>query len=471
MSHDTAAFTPTAGQRLLRMLTHGTSLPTAARLRLYALVAAVALAMIWLPFTLFMWVKPVSFTSNWILILPGTGAGYAVSLDSVGQASASATSPYNSHSVDPRVNYKAIATSAPVLDAAAADVGLSRAQFGKPDIRLVDQTALMKFRLSAPSAGLALRKAEALDRALQQELERLRRDEFSQREHSLDTMLNDFSSKLGQARQRILEYQSGARIVSLEQFNELTLSLERMRGQLRELKASAAGVDGRRRALQQALAIDARQAAELLTLQQDVLFRELATAWAAAATELKRNLTHWGERHRKVVAARDEERQLRRAMHRRVKQLAPSLPQDEDRLLSRVTDNIALYSQLVELMVESQGLNAQIAALGHSIDEQQQLLEQSTQEASLLEDLKRKHQVATAVFGTGLAKLDIGKGDKFSAYPMTQLLSPPSRPDRPDTLGRNLALLGCGAASLFIFLGLVLLWIRKPYLQKHLKNA
>ncbi|WP_198650255.1 GumC family protein [Oceanimonas marisflavi] len=470
MTHTPAPSPSTAGQRLLRMLTHGTSLPTGARLRLYGLVAAAALGMIWLPFALFMWVKPVSFTSDWILILPGTGAGYAVSLDSVGQASASATSPYNSHSVDPRVNYKAIATSAPVLSAAAAELGMTRAAFGKPDIKLVDQTALMKFRLSAPTAGLALHKAEALDRALQRELNRLRSDELAQREDNLDTMLNDFSDKLGQARQRILEYQSGARIVSLEQFNELTLSLERMRGQLRELRAQAAGVEGRRQALQQALAISPQQAAELLTLQQDVLFRELAGAWAQAATELKRNLTHWGERHRKVVASRDEERQLHRALHRRVRMLAPSLP-EHDRLLSRVTDDIALYSQLVALVVESQGLAAETAMLEQNIAGQQTLLEQSTLDASHLEDLKRKHQVATAVFGTGLAKLDIGKGDRFSAYPMTQLLSPPSLPEKPDTLGRNLALLGCGAASLFTFLGLVLLWIRKPYLQKHLPSA
>ena len=99
------------------------------------------------------------------------------------------------------------------------------------------------------------------------------------------------------------------------------------------------------------------------------------------------------------------------------------------------------------------------------------MLERSTTDASKLEDLKRKHQVATAVFTTALAKVDIGKSDHFSSYPLVQLLAEPSVPEKPETLDRKLALLGGVAGSLLSLFGIILLWVRKPYLQRQLKNA
>ena len=113
---------------------------------------------------------------------------------------------------------------------------------------------------------------------------------------------------------------------------------------------------------------------------------------------------------------------------------------------------------------------AQIANLKKNINSQARFLEESTTDVSALEDLKRKHQAATAVLTTALAKLDIGKSDRFSSYPLVQLLAKPTRPEKPDSLGRNLALIGGPGGTLFTFIGLLLLWKRKPYLQTLLKH-
>jgi len=457
--------------RLLHFVAYGTDLPRSGRLALYLGIAFTTLSVIWVPVGLFLYFKPVSYTSTWTLILPGSGAGHAVSLDSVGQASATVSSPYQSHSVDPKVNYKAIVESEAVLAVAASSVGMSVKDFGKARIKLADQTALMDFRISGASAQQAYEKSVALYNALQNELERLRADELERRESAINDMLHGFGGKLHQAQQRIIDYQANAQVVSLEQFTELTMNLERMRDKVRDLQAQRAGLRGRLSALTAALGVEPSHAAALLDLQQDALFRELAAHWAEASALHTRNKARWGRKHQQVVSAREDEHQLHHALLARAEAVAPHLQLDVGRVVARGTSETALYQRLIELEAEHRGMQAQITTLEGSIAEQKLRLERSTKDASNLEDLKRKHQVATAVFSTALAKVDIGKSDRFSSYPLVQLLAAPSLPEKPDTLGKTLALIGGIAGTFFILLGLFLLWIRKPFIQKILKNA
>jgi uncharacterized protein involved in exopolysaccharide biosynthesis len=465
---------PLAGSQdgfFVSLLSQGSRLTRPRRLALYAGIALALLVAIWAPAGLFLLLKPTSFTSTWALILPGAGAGHAVSLDSVGQASATVSSPYNSHSVDPKVNYKAVAESEPVLAAAAASVGMTFEEFGKPRIKLVDQTALMNFRVTGATAEQALAKSKALYDALQAELDRLRGDELLRREVAIGDMLSGFSTKLRDAQQRILDYQSQAQIVSLEQFNELTLSLERRRGQMHDLEARRAGLIGQIEALRRVISTTPETAVALLSLQRDPLFQQLTGDWAAASAQLTKNLARWGEKHQQVVDAREDERELRKALARRARALAPTLAVDDPQRLAQGTSESTLYQRLVELSAERHGLDAELESLRDGIAKQTRLLERGTTDAANLEDLRRRHQVATAVFTTALAKVDIGKSDRFSSYPLVQLLAEPTLPERPDTLGRNLAVLGAAAGSFFVLLGLYLLWIRKPFFQKLLKNA
>ena len=470
-----AALEPSAAQDrgagLSHLFSHGSNLPRMRRSALYVGVALALLAVIWTPVGLFLTFKPTSYTSTWALILPGAGAGHAVSLESVGQASATVSSPYSSHSVDPRMNYKAVAESDPVLAAAADALGMTLQAFGKPLIKLGDQTALMDFRVSGSTPQEAHAKSTALYAALQAELERLRSDELLRREAGIGDMLNGFREKLRETQQLILDYQAHAQVVSLEQFNQFTLDLEHRRSQVLDLKAKQAGLAGQVETLSGTLETRPEAAAALLDLQQDALFRQLATDWAEASAQLARNRARWGDKHAQVVSAEKDEKELRAALVRRVRTVAPAIQANTGRLVAQGTSEPSLYRRLVELHAEQQGMDAELYSLEQSILEQEQLLERSTADAANLEDLKRRHQVATAVFTTALAKADIGKSDRFSSYPLVQLLAAPTRPDKADTIGRNLALLGALTGSLFSLSGLFLLWIRKPFFQRLLKNA
>ena len=462
---------PGLWNRFLKLLSHGSSMPLKKRLMVYLWTFAVCLALVWLPVFVFVSLMPERYSSSFSLILPGSGNGHAVSFDSVGQANATVASPYASHSVDPKVNYKALALSKPVLAAAAAKLEISPEQYGKPRIKLVDQTALMDIRLTSHDPVDAYNKSQALYCALLEELERLRNDELQRREASIDRILDGFSEKLRTAQLDILEYQQSSEIVSVEQFAQLTTHLEQVRNDIIELEAQYARLDGQTRGLRRALQVTAAEAAAILDLQQDVLFAELVTAWAESSAELTKNLARWGRKHQQVVSTEETETELRAAMVKRARQVAPSLKADSERLVILGTADKSLYQQLVELSTEQQGIEQQLLSLRQGMQSQKSMLDRSTTDASNLEDLKRKHQVATAVFTTALAKLDIGKSDHFSSYPMVQLLAKPVLPKQPDRMFQLLALLGGLAASLFCLAGLVLLWIRKPYLQKILKNA
>ncbi len=468
---NTAQAQPSLHQRLLRLLTHGSSLSDSKRRALYTGVAIATLAIIWLPVMIFLTLHNTTYTSRWDLILPGASAGMAVSLESIGQASATAASPYNNRSVEPRVNYKAIAESEPVLSSAAAKMNLNVKKFGKPRIKLVDQTALMNFSISAPSAEQAHTKAQVLHQALENELDRLRDDELQQREQAVNRMLKSYNENLQQAQQNIIDYQNRSRILSLEQYNELTLNLERTRVTLGDLKAEHAQLTGSINKLRQSLNTSLDDAATLHTLTQDALFQELAIKWAQTSTQLSDARSKWAERHPEVTASRHALTRLRIALLQRINTLIPGNATDLEQLISLSNSQPSLYTQLVELSTRESGLSEQIESTQQRLDEQQHFLEESTTDASNLEDLKRKLQVATAVMTTALAKLDIGKSNHFSSYPLIQMLTKPSLPEKADTLGRDLALLGAIFATFMTLFGLVLLWTRKSYLQKLLKNA
>ena len=459
------------GTQFMRLLTHGSNLTAAKRRALYLGIALATLSIVWLPVGIFLTLQSPGYTSRWDLILPGAGAGLAVSLESVGQASATAASPYNSHSVDPRVNYKAIAESEQVLSSTASKVNMTLKEIGKPRIKLVEQTALMHFSITASTAELAQCLAQALHRSFEEELERLRTDELEQRESAVNQLLKSFDEKLRHTQQNIIDYQARSSIISLEQFNELMINLEKVRATLRELKAEHANISGNIEELSHSLGTSAKLASAFHTLQQDAMFQELAIKWATTASQLSEAASKWAERHPEVITARNSHNDLRSMLHRRARLLVPDSGINPEKLISLGTSRATLYTELVTLTNRENGLKHQISNLEASMLKQQKFLDKSTTDASNLEDLKRKHQVATAVMTTALAKLDIGKSNHFSSYPLLQILAEPTLPDRPDTLGRDLALLGAVVATFITLFGLILLWIRKSFLQKLLKNA
>ncbi len=451
---------------------HGSSMDPQKRRRVYLLTFAAAASLIWLPALLFVGLSPTTYTSRFSVIMPVTGAGQSLNLESIGQATATSSSPFAQHAVDPKVNYKAIAMSKPVLKAAAAKLDMHVSDLGEPRIKLVDQTALMNFSIKAETPELAQDKSTAIYEALQERLEQLRNDEVAERERYTNAALQAFSDKLAEAQQRIVQFQLKAGIISLEQFENITLGIEDSRRKLAAMRGRLAGLDARILAVRQSLGMDDETIHGVLALQQDATFQELLSRRAEAAVTLSEALARFGAMNFKVRDAGQVFRGLTDDLHERSAELGIRLRGTTAILeaLSRNLEDNDNVEVLANLTAESSGLRAEVNALSRQIVTDQQRLTEGIADATTLEDLERKQQVALAVFTTALAKVDLGRSDNFASYPMLQLLAAPTLPWKADTLGKTLAIVGAVIGSLFCASGLLVLWFRKPFLQKILKS-
>ena len=458
---------------LFRLAVYGLSLRPAKRRTLYLSLFVALLAVIWLPIAALLTLKPQAYSSEWTLILPGTGNGLAVSLESIGQATSSVASPFANSSVDPVVNYKAIATSKPVLALAASRLGMSVEKFGTPKIKLVDQTSLMEFTMKAGSSNLAQQKSYALYQALQSQLDSLRDDETHHLTASGLQMIAGFNDKLEQAQQEKLNFQINADIVSFDQFQGLINRLEDSRYRHEQMLSEHRALVSSIETIKQGLNLTEAGLKAAIALRSDRAFQRQLERHAEVHTQRSTIEGIWGDGHpqlHQLHAAHDSVHdELQRRGHQITERRELSLKELID--LGNQTAHDQVLIELLKLVSEKNGLEQRIQSDAEFIDSLQARIEASTEDSVVLENLSRKQQVATAVFSTALAKQDIGNADRYSSYPLVQMLAHPTRPEQPDTMVAKLALIGGMGATFSLIVGLYLLWIRKPWLQKLLKNG
>lgn len=457
---------------LKRFAVKGSSLPADARRWVYIKTAIAALLTIWTLVILALMLSPTRYESKWTLILPGAGTGALINLDSIGQATSTNSSPYASSAIDPRENYKALSMSSVLRNAAAKTLHLSPGEMGKPKLKLPNQTGLMQFSISSPTAQETQDKAWAHYHSLQALLSRLRADETLQRENGVKNGLDGFAKKVSLSQQNILSFQSKIGLVSLDQFKELALTIERLRHSKVNMVSKHQGVKASQKMLEMHLSLTPKQAADLLKLKNDQLYQQLLVIYTEATTTLAEFSGRYGSKHPQVMTQRNQQAALHKALRKRCMILLGY--QDDDLMLKLSADDIdgraQLMKQLLTVATEAEGLDQEIQSLSSQIDAWDTRLENSNDDASKLEELHREHQLATAVFTSALAKMDVGKADIYSAYPLIQLLAPPSLPESPNPLATILALLGGVVASIFSLAGLSILWVRKPILQKILMS-
>lgn len=147
MTHqDATAFAPPAPAKRrisMRRILLGGRVSDLGRFPRYLAFALMGGTLIWAPITGYLRTAPLSFKSQTSLILPGSGASASLNLNGIGQASSYANSAFASNSVSPTETYKRLIGADRILAAAATSMGLSRQDFGKPRINLVDQTSLI----------------------------------------------------------------------------------------------------------------------------------------------------------------------------------------------------------------------------------------------------------------------------------------------------------------------------------------
>jgi len=123
-----------------------------------------------------------------------------------------------------------------------------------------------------------------------------------------------------------------------------------------------------------------------------------------------------------------------------------------------------LYGDLVNNRADWRKLAIEIETLGPEIALLESRLKDLTQQQVTVDNLQREIQIAQAIFASTIAKLDLGKGNIYSIYPIMQLVAPPSLPDRdkPTAPRPQLIFLGGAAASIIVTIALILLWLERP---------
>jgi uncharacterized protein involved in exopolysaccharide biosynthesis len=413
--------------------------------------------MMWSGAGLFLKTTKTAYFSDWALILPGTAPGVSVNLPEIGQASSSSSSAFGSSSSDPRANYEFIATSDEVIEQAAKLLQIMPEEFGKPRVKLVDNSTIMKFQIAGDTPEQARQKAQALHTAFLRRLEVLRVEEVARRDEGTQKTLQSAQAKLKVAQQKLSDYKASSGLSFQGQVDNLSVNVEQLRRQRSEVTAQRQQVGMRLRQLSSNLSVSPSQAANAFTLQADQVFQQNLKDYSEAKANLAVMRSKWGEAHPLVVkeVARQTSAQaalLARGAALLGRPVSQSLI-DELQLSASDQGRSGLFRDLVAVQAEAEGLAAQETAIAQEIAQFDSRLGTLAQRQSVLENLKREVQTAEAVFASTLAKIDLSKSDIFTAYPLVQMLAAPSiakATSRPDA---SIVILGTLAGTCFAGIG------------------
>jgi uncharacterized protein involved in exopolysaccharide biosynthesis len=436
----------------------------------YLILSALGNAFIWGSSIQYLKVTKPTYTSEWGLILSSGSLGVSVNLPGIGQASSSSGSALGSSTYDPRANLEYIFTSDRVLKAAAAIAKIPVEKFGKPRIKLLNNTTIMQFELTGKSPEEARDKSLALYQAIVNHINILRNGEISQRGKPSQEILLSAQRKLEDAQKRLSDYKIRSGLSFPDQVGNLSTNIEQLRRLRAETHAQEELTDKRMQQLSKDLGLSPTEAATAFLLHVDQIFQQNLKDYSEATTSLQVLMTKFGVNHPQVVKESKRQEAAWDALLQRSEYLSgqPQTAATLNRLALAVNGSArdTLFQSLVSYQSDQQGLKAQVQGLDSAIAQLEKRLDNLSQKQSILENLKRDQQIAEAVFASTLTKLDLGQGDVFSTYPLIQMAMEPSLADEPTAPKKNLIRAGAAAGSLFSTLGLGLMWIRKPWIDK-----
>lgn len=443
------------------------------RLQRYTRAFLLPLAAIWAVAIAYIMLTPAYYTSRFILILPGSGAGSTIAVDDIGQAQGSMASAFASATLSPTENYKRLIMADLVLRRAAAQSGDPDVRLPTPAVKLIDQTNLIEVAVTGPTADRANRRASALRATFLTQLETLRRDEAVKREASDTAYLSDLVRKVRATQARLFDFQARHGLVSMEQFASRMAAIDGLAEKEREARTRLQQHSAETSRFTATLGAGTPLASATLRLRSDPLFQKLADQYAASASDAEKKAATLGSAHRGRVQVSRERDQLRAAIIQRGRELTGL---GEAQLL-RTTDmavsdgRSSLLTGMIARDVEAAGARAALTEIRLDLSRQKAASAALVNQASTLADLTREHRIAEAVFSSALARVDTNKQDPFASYPLVQMLEEPSLPVEPSGPSLVLALIAATVATIFLLIGLALLWLRQPIIRKIFPKA
>ncbi len=427
---------------------------------------------IWITAILYLLLSKPVYTSKWALILPDTGSSTNLNLPEIGQATSTSNPVISGSNFDTRANYQYLLTSDQVIDEASRLSNLNRDEFGKPKIKLIDNTTIMQLEMTGRSPEEARKKSMALYRSAQKRLNELRQQESREREVPASTILLTVKQKLQDAQQKVTDFKLSSGLSSAEQVRDLSGNIEQLRRQRAEVLANERSATRRLAQLSLSLGLSSSQAADAFQLQVDQVFQQHLKDYSEATGSLRLLTAKFGPRNPRVIREANKQHAALKSLQLRSHQLLAKelTPLALSKLaLSTVASNSGrdlLLQNLVNVQADQRALAGQANALETQIKTLEKRLSGIAEPLSTLESLLRNEQIAQAVFASTLTKLDLGQGDLFSAYPLIQMAVEPTLPIKKSAPKTNYVLGGALIGSIFSSLGVLLPRIRKPWLKK-----
>ena len=392
------------------------------------------------------------------LSIPSSSFNMSVNVPNISNTSISNSSPYGA-SRDPRASYQLIIESEQVLSQAATRLNIPLKAFGKPSIKLVDETTVMKMTFRGNTADEVQAKANALYDALQVRLDQLRKEEIDRREFGVQSSLGASRKKLMAAQDQVSAYRIRSGLSSDEQIKDLAKNIEDLRKSRTAIFAESSKSDARLKELTQNLGISSQQASESFILQSDSLFQQTLKNYSDITANLVILETSYTPQVPKVQLEKAKQNDVQSALLNRGSQLlGRSIDQTTvDRLTlagSTTSSNggsrESLFKDLVITQVEGNGTTSQVKTLDAQILQLEYRLQTLVQRQSGLDTLKRDLQMTEAVFSSKLTQLDVNRGNIYDSYPLLQKLSGPDTPQPVLFPNPTYIMLGTAAGALFI---------------------
>lgn len=443
------------------------------RTRRYVATGAIACASVWVLSLGYLALAPKTYTSGFVLVMPGTATGASVNLPTLGQAQSTSSSPFASAELSPTENYRKMLLNNRLIEMASAEAGEAKETFPLPKVELADQTKLISLKVTGRTPEQAAKRADAIRRAFLAMLDTLRIDEIKTREETFRTTLGSYKFAVNEARQRLTDYEAQSGLVSIDQYNSIVAGVEHLRAAKRDTDSRMANLRAGIAELSRQLGISVEQANIAMTLRSDPYVQSLSEQLAKQTTELAVLTSTHGPNAPRVMDLNAEKAAVTGKLIARGIELTGNKQFNaaQARDLNVYDARARLLERLIGAVSDLEALIALSKTLSDQIDAEQERVLRLAPMASRLDDLKRDVQVAEAVFSSALARIDTGKSDFFASYPMVQTLEAPRAPTKPSSPLPILAVGGGVGASFLILAALVLTWSRTVLLQKILKNA
>ena len=432
---------------------------------------------IWLLGNIFIWTASLlylkfaspTYTSSWTIALPGTASSTSVDLPEIGRASSQNQSPFSNIASDPRENYRLLVNSDSIINSAAAKLGMTPKEFGKPKVAIVDNSTSIELAMEGDSPQEAKTKAIAIQQAFQTQLNRLKNIQSTEPDPNTLKTIDNARQRLERAREKLALFRESSGLNSNAQLENTANSIEQMRIEKAQLSTQQERARGKSNQLLAELNLSPTEVRDALALYSDQLFEQYLDSYSQAKTQLIALEAKYLTSHPAVITQQENIRVAEAALLQRASSvLGQTVNLEQLQQLQLSGDGNSEDSQLeniignlIDLQGEQQGLQQQAAELDRQMTQLENAQKQRSRSGSELDRLEKNVQIAEAVYSSTLSQLEINLTDTSDLYPPISVLTPPNLPREPSSPKTIFILLGSGLGSFFLTTALLTLYCRE----------